>query len=190
MRFSEPDAFDSSMPTPGALLVAHPSLLDSNFRKSVVFLTVHNPEEGSLGVVVNRSLGKTLGEYDPELSESRLADVPLYEGGPVSPDKLILAAWKWMPENSTFKLYFGVDGEKAEQIRVEDPGFQIRGFMGHAGWSEGQLDAEIDQGAWVLSRWLPELETQEGEDVWRNILCHESPEMRILTDVPEDPSRN
>jgi putative transcriptional regulator len=190
MRLNLEENFESNLPTPGSLLVAHPSLIDPNFRKCVIFLTVHDSAEGSLGVVVNRALGKTLGEFDPSLSGSALAHVPLYAGGPVAPDKVILAAWKWIPEEATFKLYFGVDGDKAKQILKEDPDFEIRGFMGHAGWSEGQLDAELDQGAWVLSRWLPELENHGGEQVWRNILCHENPELSVLTDVPEDPSRN
>ncbi|MEO0508282.1 MAG: YqgE/AlgH family protein [Verrucomicrobiota bacterium] len=191
MRLNEQGHFfDESMPGAGTILVAHPSMHDPNFARTVVFLTVHNPAQGSLGVVVNRALEKTLGEYDPELTDSPLADVPLYEGGPVASDKLILAAWKWIEDESTFRLYFGIDGEKAEKILKEDPEFEIRGFMGHAGWSEGQLDAELDQGAWVMSGWLPELQKKHGEAVWRSILCHENPAMRVLTDVPEDPSVN
>ena len=191
MRLNEKGGFfDGTAPGAGSLLVAHPSMLDPNFRRTVVFLTVHNPTEGSLGVVVNRALGKTLGEHDPELAGTALAGVPLYEGGPVASDKLILAAWKWIENEGTFRLYFGIDGEKAEEILREDSDFQVRGFMGHAGWSEGQLDAELDQGAWVLSGWLPELENREGEDAWRSILCHEDPTMRLHTDAPEDPSRN
>lgn len=184
------EPLDSNGPAAGTLLVAHPSMEDPNFRRTVVFLTVHTKLEGSLGVVVNRPLGKRLKEYDPELATSALADIPLYEGGPVAADKLILAAWKWIEEEGTFRLYFGMDAEKTEKLLSDDPEFKVRGFMGHAGWSEGQLDAEIDQGDWVLSACLSELENSEGEGVWRSILCHENPAMRLLTDAPEDPSRN
>ena len=71
----------------GSLIVAHPSLLDSHFKRTVVLLTAHSAEEGSLGVVVNRPLFQTLGQYDSELAGSEFSDVPLYEGGPVGADQ-------------------------------------------------------------------------------------------------------
>jgi len=191
MRLNEQgNFFDGSAPSPGNLLVAHPSMLDPNFRKTVVFLTVHNSAEGSLGVIVNRPLDKTLGEFDSGLTASLLADVPLFEGGPVAPDKLILVAWKWVADVGTFQLYFGIDGEKAKQLFQEDPAYQIRGFLGHSGWGEGQLEGELQQGAWVLSGWRPELEKMQGVEAWRSILCHQNPAMKLLTDAPDDPSLN
>ncbi len=177
-------------PHAGTLLLAHPSLLDPNFRRSVVLLSAYSAEEGSIGVLVNRPLGKTLGEFDPELKSSPLADVPLYAGGPVARDQLILVAWKWCPDEGAFKLFFGIDAERAQRIQEEDPGFQLRGFLGHAGWSEGQLDAELDQGAWVLSGCLPVLKNSDAGIDWHDLLCEERPELRLLADAPDDPSLN
>lgn len=181
---------EATLPFAGSLVVAHPSLKDQNFRRTVVLLTAHSDEEGSLGVVVNRPLGKTLGEYDAELKHSDLADVPLYEGGPVATDQLILVAWRWTPAEGTFKLYFGIDDVKARELLAEDSEFQLRGFIGHSGWSEGQLDAEIDEGAWVTSTLLPEIEDFDGDAVWRLILHSDSAEMGLLADEPDDPSLN
>jgi putative transcriptional regulator len=181
---------EATLPFPGSLLIAHPSLLDPNFRRSVILLTAHSDEEGSLGVVVNRPLDQTLGEFDPELSQSDLADIPLYAGGPVASDKLILVAWKWSPEEAAFKLFFGIDDVKARQILEEDPDFELRGFIGHSGWTSGQLDEEIEQGAWITSPLLPEIEGSVGDTVWRAILYRESAEMRLLADEPDDPSLN
>ena len=42
----------------GLLLVAHPGLKDPNFRRSVLFLTTHQPAVGAFGFVLNRPLGK------------------------------------------------------------------------------------------------------------------------------------
>lgn len=177
-------------PQAGSLLVAHPGMGDPNFNKTVVFLTAYSGDGGAVGVVVNRPMEQTLGEFDPEMTASSLADLPLYCGGPVAADKLILAAWKWLPEEGSFRFFFGIDGAKAEALREQDPDFRICGFMGHAGWTEGQLEAEIAEGAWVLSRWLEGLEPKQGEESWREILLHENPAMRLLADVPDDPSRN
>jgi len=176
-------------PHAGMLLLAHPNLLDRNFRRSVILLSAHS-EEGSVGVVVNRPLGQTLGEHDPELSNSPLSSVPLYSGGPVGAQQLILVAWKWSAEKGSFKLYFGIDGEKALRLQAEDSEYQLRGFLGHAGWGEGQLDAELDQSSWVLSGYLPALGNQSGVIDWHALLCHERPDLRLLADAPDDPSLN
>lgn len=177
-------------PMAGSLLLAHPTMMDPNFRRSVVLLTAHSAEEGSLGVVVNRPLGKTLGEYDPGLGDSDLAGIPLYAGGPVASGQMILAAWKWAPDDATFKLYFGIDGHKARALMQEQSGYRLYGFLGHAGWTEGQLDAELDEGAWFVTPLTQEMDDLEGDAVWRAILSHESPEMRLLADEPDDPSVN
>lgn len=177
-------------PHAGTLLLAHPSLLDPNFRRSVILLSAYSAEEGSIGVVVNRPIGQTLGQHNPEFAHSPLARVPLFTGGPVARDQLILTAWKWTAEEGTFKLYFGIDGEKAQRLVDEDPGYQLRGFLGHAGWSEGQLDAELDQGAWVLSGCLPALNNEPEAIDWHELLCNERPELRLLADAPDDPTSN
>lgn len=177
-------------PDTGAILIAHPSMQDPTFRRTVLFLAAHEPGEGSLGLVMNRALNKTLGETDLALSSPALAGIPLYEGGPVAQDKLILAAWRWVPDENTFQLYFGIDSDKAERLMKENSDFLVRGFLGHAGWTEGQLDAEVDQRAWLLSRRLHDLMEGEGEEIWRSMLLHESPEMRLLLDAPDDPSLN
>ncbi|WP_308985646.1 YqgE/AlgH family protein [Thalassobacterium sedimentorum] len=183
---------DNTEPSPhaGALLLAHPSLLDPNFRRSVILLTAYGESEGAMGVVVNRPLGHTLGEYDADWVDSPLSTVPLFAGGPVAQDQLILVAWKWSAEAGTFQLYFGIDGEKVQQLLAKDPEFQIRGFLGHAGWSAGQLDVELEQKSWVLSACLPILNTTPEKIDWHELLCHERPDLRLLADAPDDPSLN
>ena len=150
-------------PHAGNLLPAHSRLLDPNFRRTVILLSAHSDTEGSVGVIVNRAMGQTLGEFDSELARSKLASIPLFVGGPVATDQLILVAWKWSLEESTFKLYFEIDGEKAQSICGKDPAFQLSGFLGHAGWNEGQLNAELDQGSCVLTGCLPALKDKLSE---------------------------
>ena len=41
----------------GSLLVAHPNMLDPNFRRSVLFISAHDPNDGALGVIINRPSG-------------------------------------------------------------------------------------------------------------------------------------
>ena len=36
----------------GQLLIAHPNMLDPNFRRTVLFISWHDPEDGALGVIL------------------------------------------------------------------------------------------------------------------------------------------
>jgi len=65
----------------GALLLAHPSLKDSNFRRTVILMSSHNAD-GAMGVVLNRPLGKRLGGLQSDFAIGPLASVPLCNGGP------------------------------------------------------------------------------------------------------------
>ena len=51
----------------GSLLLAHPVLRDPNFRRTAVLMSTHGPE-GAMGVVLNRPLGKRLGELKVDFS--------------------------------------------------------------------------------------------------------------------------
>jgi len=191
MRYSRTEADSAAdVPLTGSFLVAHPSLRDPHFRQSVVLLTAHSTEEGAIGVIINQPLGQTLSEYRPDLADSDFADIPLFRGGPVANEQMILAAWKWSAEDGSFKLFFGIDENKAREILDQDAGFKLYGFLGHAGWSENQLESELDEDSWVISPLLPEFEKMEGPSLWRNLISRQGPEMQLLIDEPEDPSVN
>src|SRR6266496_1470471 len=97
----------------GSLLLAHPSLRDPNFRRCVVLMSAHNAE-GAMGVVLNRPLGKRLGEVSGDFALGPLASVPLFAGGPVQTEQLVLAAWQIRDDG--FRLHFGVEPDKALQL--------------------------------------------------------------------------
>lgn len=181
---------ESSSLHAGSLLLANTTLLEPSFRRSVILLCAHAQEQGSMGVIVNRPLRQTLGDYDPELSQSILADVPLFAGGPVATEQIIFTAWKWSEGDGTFQLYFGIDTKKTQYILKEDSKFQIRGFLGHTAWSKGQLEFEIEQGSWVTSNSLASLMNEHTEAHWHELLCLERPEMRLLSDPPDDSELN
>ena len=67
---------------PGSLLVASPKLLDSNFRRTVVYVIDHRGE-GTLGVVLNRpsevAVHDVLPAWGPHVSRPQA----VFVGGPV-----------------------------------------------------------------------------------------------------------
>jgi putative transcriptional regulator len=195
MRASNSVDFDmrrrdaSSEGLAGTLLLAHPQLRDPNFFRTVVLMSVHN-SEGALGVVLNRPLGKTVGDLGPEFAGTPLASVPVYGGGPVNPDQLILVAWEHEPQEGAFKLYFGLEPSKLEELSHR-PGLQVRAFLGYSGWSGGQLENEMKHRSWLVSA-LPAdlLGRAEGADLWRQALGALGPEWRLQAGEPDDPARN
>lgn len=183
--------FDATTNLSGSLLIAHPSMLDRHFHKTVVLVSSHTLAKGSLGVIINRPTGKTLGEHNDDFAFSPLSDVLLYQGGPVNSDEMLFVAWLWSDSGDTFKLHFGITPEKAEELLREDPSIEIRGFLGYAGWSEGQLEAELGQGAWLVTQVAREvMEEFCGAELWHQILLKAEPDLSFLANVPKDPSRN
>src|SRR6202045_5357868 len=79
----------------GSLLVAHPSMLDPNFRRAVLFISAHDPDDGAIGVIINRPLDKIGADLVNETPPQNLADVPVFFGGPVGNNQLMLAAFEW-----------------------------------------------------------------------------------------------
>jgi putative transcriptional regulator len=173
----------------GQLLLAHPVLRDPNFRRSVILLSVHNPD-GAMGVVLNRPLDKQLGELNANFAAGPLAGVPLYFGGPVSPEQLIIVSWQWLETENAFQLHFGLDPEIAA-AQVGTPGLTFRAFLGYSGWSKGQLENEIFQDTW-LTRVVEgaELEKKDGAVLWRSLVSAIAPELKLLASEPDDPAMN
>jgi len=173
----------------GSLLLAHPSLREPSFRRTVILLSSHT-SDGAMGVVLNRPLGRTLGSLNSSFALSSLADVPVFSGGPVQKDQVILCAWQIQPEGEGFRLYFGIDAEKAEHLRTMG-GMELRAFLGYSGWGEGQLEGELEHESWVVAPIGANLlELEANESLWRGLLFALDPDWRILADEPDDPSVN
>ena len=171
----------------GSLLLAHPAMKDPNFRRSVVLMSAHNAE-GAMGVVLNRPLGKRLGELSGEFALGRLASVPLYTGGPVQNDQLVLAAWQTRADG--FRLHFGIEPDRAIAL-LDEEGTHVRGFLGYSGWSAGQLENEMKLRTWIVADVPEDLLTHTQDDtLWRTVLGREGAEWRLLADEPERPELN
>src|SRR6201993_2912146 len=79
----------------GSLLVAHPNMLDPNFRRTVLFVSEHDPNDGALGVIINRPLDRQVADLVTETPPAGLAGVPVFLGGPVGKNQLMFAAFEW-----------------------------------------------------------------------------------------------
>src|SRR6266513_3152049 len=130
----------------GSLLVAHPNMLDPNFRRTVLFISAHDPDDGALGVIINRPLDKHVADLVNEEPPAGLADVPVFLGGPVGRTQLMFAAFEWQ-KGEGLKLNHNVNLEEASDVVDPKALAKICAFVGYAGWGAGQLEAEMKQNA-------------------------------------------
>ena len=173
----------------GSLLVAHPNMLDPNFRRAVLFLSAHTPDDGALGIILNRPLEKHVSEVVSDAPLNALDSVPVFFGGPVGRDRLIFASLEWKTGEG-LRLNHNVDVDEANKQIGKNPG-SIRAFIGYAGWGAGQLEAEMKQNAWVIRR--PDraaMKLDRLPRLWFDIMSGLGPWFKLLAAAPDDPSLN
>ena len=164
----------------GSLLVAHPDLRDPNFRRTIIFLSQHIPEEGATGFVLNRPI-----PFEADGGPK----APAYFGGPVEAGKMLLASLQWRenPSMVAFRAFNG--GEEDESRRGWEDGLRL--FAGYSGWSVGQLEQELEQNAWLLLTPTRELiEMKNPDTAWKNVMRASGPFFHLLADAPDDPRQN
>jgi putative transcriptional regulator len=173
----------------GSLLVAHPNMQDPNFRRTVLFLSTHDPEEGAIGVILNRPLDKQVSDVVTDPAPEGLADVPVFLGGPVGKNQLMFATFEWQ-KSEGLKIKPSVTFNDANAAAENMPK-SIYAYVGYAGWSAGQLEAELKDKAWVLQK--PNralLKPDQLPRLWFNIMKRLGPWYKLLAAAPDDPSLN
>jgi putative transcriptional regulator len=174
----------------GQLLVAHPSLRDPNFRRTILFLSTHDPDEGAHGLVINRPTNKNLGEFLPDQELEKLRNVPVYLGGPVGTQELTIVSFQLDPGDSKMTFHSPGSLESLEEFKEDELG-TLRAFVGYAGWTSGQLEFELEQSAWLIMPATEEiLREQAGDKVWLELMKDLGPAYYVLAMAPDDPSLN
>jgi putative transcriptional regulator len=174
----------------GSLLIAHPNMLDPNFRRTVLFISAHDPKEGALGVIINRPLDRHVGDLVTETPPAGLAEVPVFLGGPVGKNQLMFAAFEWQ-KGAGLKLNHNVGLEEtSDAVDAKKPA-TICAFVGYAGWGAGQLEAEMKQKAWLLQKPSRSvLKLDRLPKLWFDIMRTLGPWYKMLAAAPDDPSLN
>ena len=176
-------------PSRGRCFWPIPSLREQTFRHSVILISAHDTN-GAMGVVLNRPLGKNLGELTTDFALGPLASVPIFKGGPVQTEQLLLCGWKLHDDGAGFQLMFGIDPERASQL-LHEPGVQLRAFLGYSGWSGGQLENELKANTWVVTPIATRaLESPQDSALWKKMLGDISFEWKLMAEEPEDPEQN
>src|SRR6266700_3099145 len=163
----------------GHLLVASPKLGDPNFFRSVVLLVRHN-EEGAFGVVLNRPSNTPLNEVWDQVSQSPCTtEALIHHGGPCPGPLMALHHEEFLSESEVLpNVYFAVAKDKLEHL-VLKPSETARFYAGYAGWQAGQLEAEMQEGAWFSAPATPEQAFWPSDDLWDQVCRYLSATTRI-----------
>ncbi|GAB4378494.1 MAG: YqgE/AlgH family protein [Salibacteraceae bacterium] len=185
---------DPSLLKPGAVLISEPFLPDPNFSRTVVLLTAFDGDEGAFGFILNRPLGVSISSLFEDVSRD---EFELYFGGPVNPEALfylhtlgdLIDDAKPLFDN----LFWGGDFDTLKsmlQMGKLSPS-DIRFFSGYSGWSPGQLEAELEEGSWIIGELKPEqIFSIESTQLWKTSLKQLGNKFSIMAGFPENPGWN
>jgi putative transcriptional regulator len=137
-------------------LIAMPAMTDPFFAKSLAYICEHN-EQGAMGIVVNRPISLTLSELFAQinmpLNQNELEDMLVHFGGPVQTDRGFVLHEPNGEWQSTLRINDKVGLTTSKDIlQAVGEGQGPRNLLvtlGYAGWSEGQLEQEMSQNAWL-----------------------------------------
>lgn len=136
-------------------LIAVPQLADPNFAKSVV-LIMHHDAGGAVGLVINRitelKVSKLASDQNIKCHQD-LAAIPVFEGGPVEPERCwIIHTDKTIEEKEDIMPGLFLSGTTPTlKILLERGAKPIRLVLGYAGWGAGQLEKEMAEGSWITA---------------------------------------
>ena len=169
----------------GKLLIAAPSLFDY-FRRTVILVLEHS-EDGAMGVVLNRRSETSVADAVPALASLPDADELVFVGGPVAPGSVVALGDFEDPGEAGTRWWARSAPSTRDRPTLSLQ--RLRVYAGYSGWSPGQLDSELDEGAWIVEEADPEDPFTDG-DIWSEALRRKGGEYSLLATMPGDPSMN
>lgn len=140
------------------LLVAMPTMGDSRFARTVIYMCSHSAE-GAMGLVINKpypgltfpNLLRQLG-IEPTISAD---DIAVRLGGPVETGRgFVLHSTDYMRQGSvrideTNGIGLTATLDVLRAIATGSGPSRSLFALGYAGWGAGQLDGELHENAWL-----------------------------------------
>ena len=148
----------------GHLLIAMPGMTDERFARAVIYICSHSAE-GAMGIVINKPAPdlklpdllvqlEIIDDDDAIRLPARLDRMPVLMGGPVETSRgFVLHS----PDYRVAQATLAVDPRICMTATIDILRAIARGHgpreavlaLGYAGWSPGQLEAEIQRNGWL-----------------------------------------
>lgn len=148
----------------GNLLIAMPSMEDTRFHRSVIYLCAHS-QDGAMGLVLNQLAANIsfrelllqlniLDENETIQIPVQIDDMLVHKGGPVESGRgFVLHSADYFVESSTLPIDENISLTATLDIlkaiaKGKGPSHAILA-LGYAGWAPGQLESEIQANGWL-----------------------------------------
>ena len=180
--------------TKGSLLLAEPSIIgDLSFNRSVILLADHN-KKGSVGFIINKPLKYSITDLIAEIN----ANFKIYNGGPVEQDNLyfIHNVPELIPNSIEISngIYWGGEYETTKELincgKINKN--NIRFFLGYTGWEEDQLETEMQDNSWIVTKnnYENKIIGKSAFQFWKKQIMELGGEYLIWSNAPENPYLN
>lgn len=179
-------------PEKGRALIAEPILPDVIFSRSVIFI-VDDHENKHTGFILNKESGVDLGSV---ISAFEGKDFPLFLGGPVDTENVhfLHTYGSIIPDAIHVKdnIWWGGDFdaviEMAEANVLDQK--KISFFLGYSGWTEGQLEDELEDDSWLVCNVPDAFVFSDPKELWKRSLTFVDKKYEIWRNFPENPELN
>ena len=135
----------------GTILIATDKLNDTDFSKSVVYITEHS-EHGSYGFIINKPTHMFVNEAMPDGHKTANPNHHIFFGGPFHVTALFVLTRDGDHDNLhtvSDGLFFGAGDAATIELNGPASTNVTRTYMGFSNWGPGQLASQIDQGVWI-----------------------------------------
>lgn len=150
------DATQSQGYLTGQMLVATPVIDTGAFQKSVIYIFAHS-QEGAMGLIINQPLEllnySTLIEGMDLPKEVMAKQIPVYFGGPVERARgFVIHSTDYVRDFTLARsgeLAVTASSAILTDLATGQGPKDAALIVGYAGWSTGQLEAEIEANSWI-----------------------------------------
>jgi len=160
------------------ILIAKPELHDPLYGASILVVRPFGPEQ-HVGFIVNRPTDMTLGTLFPDHEPSQKVADPVYLGGPVDVQALFVLVRRVDPPGGSSLelmpgLYAVLDAPTLDEVIESQPRPERARFVaGLVLWQPGELQEEIQQGAWYVREADPALVMRDPQGLWEELVREE-----------------
>lgn len=153
-KFTVSDSQDGYLT--GQLLVAMPTMRDSRFSRTVIYICAHN-SDGAMGLVINRLVGSiTFPDLLRQLGidvECMSEEIRVHSGGPVESGRgFVLHSGDYRHDTTlqvATEMALTATMDILQDIAAGQGPRRSLLALGYAGWGPGQLDSEFQANGWL-----------------------------------------
>lgn len=174
----------------GTFLIATPDIESGIFFRGVILVCEHN-QNGSFGLLLNKSLILELPDDILNLNSLNNPHVGIRAGGPVQTNQMMLLHNSGKIPHQTLKIcedvYLGGDLQFLQDAITDENGPHMNLCFGYSGWAPGQLEREFLDGHWFLyPATTKHVFYTSTEKLWQNILREMGGKYASISMIPED----